>query len=123
MPSRVVVLKRAISGSCAAPAASLPAAAAASSQTSRSATERFICSRAAIPRQPTLPVQNGGYGAAATIRYRHAARLAIADEKKTLTSNHPPPPGSHTLLTFPRGVPRVVVLPLVHVRPRSLPTP
>ena len=61
MPSWVVVLKRAISGSCAAPAASLSAAAAASSQTTRSATERFICSRAAIPRQPTPPVQNGGY--------------------------------------------------------------
>src|SRR5258707_15801383 len=93
MPSRVVVLKRAISGSCAAPAASLPAAAAASSQTSRSATERFICSRAAIPRQPTLPVQNGGNLATATVRYPHAARLAIGDgNKKSATSHHHPPP-------------------------------
>src|SRR5258707_9784486 len=103
MPSRVVGLKRAISGSCAAPAASLPAAAAASSQTSRSATERFICSRAAIPRQPTLPVQNGGYRATATVRYRRAARLAIADVSNTSATSHHHPAAIQGVSADQRG--------------------
>ena len=119
MPSWVVVLKRAISGSCAAPAASLPAAAAASSQTSRSATERFICSRAPIPRQPTLPVQNGGYRATATVRYRHAARLAIADVSNTSATSHHHPAASQRVLADQRGGQPAQVLQLLVERPRD----